>query len=98
MCSTDDEENYLYKKCDKNGVIGSECVTILKESKIETQGNDMLYTKNPYECVLVNDFEQYDVKSESPGMVNWSILDTNAQYMEFVINTCYHVINFSFPY
>ena len=41
-----------------------------------------MYLKNPYDCVVVNDFEEYDVKSESLDMANLSVLGTKAQYVE----------------
>ena len=44
-------------KCNKNGVIWSECVTITEESKAETERNDIMYPRNPNECVLVSDLE-----------------------------------------
>ena len=44
-------------------MIGSECVTIPEGNKAENQGDDMIYSRNPYECILVNDGEQYHVKS-----------------------------------
>ena len=66
----------MYVLCNNNEVIGSESVTMPEENKVEIQGNDIMCPKNPFECVLVKDFEQYDVKSESPDMANWSMLGT----------------------
>ena len=37
------------------------------------QVNAITYPKNHYEFVMINDFEKYDVKSESPVMSYWSI-------------------------
>ena len=62
--------------------MGSECVNIPKKSKTETQANDIMYLKNPYECVLVNYVEQYDIKNELPDMADWSVLDAKVQYVE----------------
>ena len=45
VCSTEDQSNYVYNKHNKNVVIVSECMTILKVSKVENQGNDIMYSK-----------------------------------------------------
>ena len=62
MCFTEDQANYVYTTCNKNGMIGSECVWPYLKLVMWKQENNIMYPKNPFECILVNDFEQYDVK------------------------------------
>ena len=69
MCLTEYQVNYVYTKCNKNGVTGSECVTLLEANDVKLQENDIMYPKNPYECILVNDFEHYTIKRGKCMMV-----------------------------
>ena len=45
-----------------NDGIGFECVTKPEYRKVKTQGNDIMYQRNPYKCALKNVIEKYDVK------------------------------------
>ena len=40
---------------------------------------------NSYKCALLNDFEVYNVHTESAEIDKWSILNTKIDYMEYNI-------------
>ena len=52
--------NYVYNKC-KNGAMGSEYVTLPKQSKAQDQQHFSTYPRNPYEGVMMDDFQHYDI-------------------------------------
>ena len=54
MCLTEDQADYVYTKCNKNGVTKSKCVTIPKEVDVKTQENDSPCPKKPYQCISIN--------------------------------------------
>ena len=62
------QAEYVYSKCKNEGMTGSEQV-------YDGESNDKLQIGsqlNPYECVMLNDFELYNIHAASAKLEKWS--------------------------
>ena len=81
------QAEYVYSNCKNEEVIGSE--QVYKCEKYNKTKVDLQL--NPYEYGMLNDFELYNINTESPEIYKWSISIPKLITLNIIEKNCHKI-------